>query len=97
MSRVMQPKSKDLVKLEIKKSKEVWKKDKKGNYVLDDNYDFYGKIDKGLSSFVTRTNKKGNNLQFVEDACNLPKKTKNEIVKVLSENKTKVVYLVKRK
>lgn len=97
MSRVLQPKNKDIVKLEVKRSKDVWVKDKNGKYVLRNEFNYFGKIDKGLSAFVTMTNKKGANTQFVENTCTLPKKTKNEIVKVLGENKTKVVYLVKKK
>lgn len=97
MSRVLQPKNKDIVKLEVKKSKEVWKKDKNNKYVLKDEYEYFGKIDKGLSAFVTMTNKKGMNTQFVENTNSLPKKTKNEIVKVLTDKNTKVVYLVKKK
>lgn len=97
MSRVLQPKNKDIVKLEVKKSKDVWKKDKNNKYVLKDEYDYFGKIDKGLSAFVTMTNKKGINTQFVENTSSLPKKTKNEIVKVLTDKNTKVVYLVKKK
>ena len=97
MSRVIQPKNKDLVNLEIKKSKDVWTKNKSGKFVLSDKYDYYGKIDKGLSAFVTMTNKKGENVNFVEDTCRLSKKNKNEIVKGLSSQKTKVLYLVKKK
>lgn len=97
MSRVLQPKNKDIVKLEVKKSKDVWKKDKNNKYVLKDEYEYFGKVDKGLSAFVTMTNKKGMNTQFVENTNSLPKKTKNEIVKVLTDKNTKVVYLVKKK
>lgn len=97
MSRKFNSKNKDLVNLEIKKAKDVWEKDKNGNYVLSPKYDYYGKIDKGLSAFVTITNKKGENSKFVEDTSNLSKKTKQEIVKTLSNDKTKVAYLVKKK
>lgn len=97
MSRVLQPKNKDIVKLEVKKSKDVWMKDKNNKYVLKDEYEYFGKVDKGLSAFVTMTNKKGMNTQFVENTNSLPKKTKNEIVKVLTDKNTKVVYLVKKK
>lgn len=97
MSRVLQPKNKDIVKLEVKKSKDVWEKDKNNKYVLKDEYEYFGKVDKGLSAFVTMTNKKGMNTQFVENTNSLPKKTKNEIVKVLTDKNTKVVYLVKKK
>lgn len=97
MSRVLQPKNKDIVKLNVLKSKDVWEKNKSGKYVLKDKFEYYGKIDKGLSAFVTKTNKKGLNTQFVENTSSLPKKTKNEIVKVLTDKNTKVVYLVKDK
>lgn len=97
MSRVLQPKNKDIVKLEVKKSKDVWKKDKNNKYVLKDEFEYFGKVDKGLSAFVTMTNRKGMNTQFVENTSSLPKKTKNEIVKVLTDKNTKVVYLVKKK
>ena len=97
MSRVLQPKNKDLVKLEIKKSKDVWVKNKQGKFVLNNNYDYFGKVDKGLSSFVTMTNKQGKNIKFVDDTSKLPKKTKNDLVKILSSSNTKVAYLVKKK
>lgn len=97
MSREIQVKNKDLVNLEIKKSKDVWKKNRKGNYVLSDEFDYFGKVDKGLSAFVTMTNRKGQNSKFVEDTSILTKKTKNEIVSALTDRNTRVVYLVKRK
>lgn len=86
-----------MVNLEVKKSKDVWEKDKKGKFVLKKEFDYFGKIDKGTSTFVTITNKQGENIKFVEDTCKLSKKTKNEIVKTLNNKNTKVVYLVKKK
>ena len=97
MSRKLQPKDKDIVNLQVVKSSDVWVKNKKGKFILDSNYDYYGKIDKGMSSFVTMTNKQGLNSKFIEDTCKLTKKTKNEIVKALSSKKTRVFYLVKKK
>jgi len=97
MSRKLQPKNKDLVNLEVKHSKDVWKKDKNNSFVLDSKYDYFGKIDKGLSTFITKTNRKGMNTTFVEDTNRLSKKTKNEVVKALTTKNTKVIYLVRKK
>lgn len=96
MSRKFQGKNKDLVNLQVVSSKEVWTKNKQGNYVFNKKYDIYGKVDKGTSSFVTTTNTKGKNNRFVEDTSKLPKRVKNDIVKHLY-NKNKVAYLVKKK
>lgn len=96
MSRKFQGKNKDLVNLQVVSSKEVWTKNKQGNYVFNKKYDIYGKVDKGTSAFVTTTNTKGKNNRFVEDTSKLPKRVKNDIVKHLY-NKNKVAYLVKKK
>ena len=97
MSRKNQPKNKDLVNLEVKTAKDVWKKNKKGEFVLDSNLDFYGRVDKGTSSFITMTNKRGKNFRFVEDTCELTIKNKNEIIKMFNSGKNTVAYLVKKK
>lgn len=97
MSRVLQTKNKDLVNLVVKQSKDVWHKNSNGKYVLNNKYDYYGKVEKGTSAFVVRTNLDGTSAKFVDDTSNLSKKTKNEIVKSISNGTTKVVYLVKNK
>lgn len=96
MSRRFQEKNKDLVKLQVVPASAVWTKNKKGEFVFNSKYEVYGKIDKGTSVFITNTNSKGKNNRFIEDTCNLPKKTKNEIVKHLY-SKNRVAYLVKKK
>lgn len=97
MSRKLQAKNKALITLETKTSKEVWNKDKKGNFVLNNDFDYYGKVEKGTSAFITMTNRKGKNTKFIEDTHRLSKKTKNEIVATLNTGKNSVVYLVKKK
>lgn len=97
MSRVLQTKNKDLVNLQVKRAKDVWVKNKKGEFELDKKFKYFGKVDKGQSAFVSLTNMKGKNPKFVEDTHKLPKKTKNDIVKEFSNKKTSIVYLVKKK
>jgi hypothetical protein len=96
MSRKFNQKNKDLVNLKVVSSKDVWVKNKKGEYVFNKNYNIFGKVDKETSSFVTNTNSHGKNAKFIEDTCNLPKNLKNDIVKHLYD-KNKVAYLVKKK
>ena len=97
MSRKFQNKNKDLVNLEVVPAKKVWKKNKKNEFILDDNYQYFGKVEKGQSAFIVETNKKGQNPRFIEDTCKLTKKSKSEIVKQFNNTNTKVVYLVKKK
>jgi len=96
MSRIFRDKNKDLVNLKVVSSRDVWIKNKKGNFVYNKNYEIFGKVDKGTSAFVTNTNKHGKNNKYIEDTCHLPKKLKNEIVKHLYA-KNRVAYLVKNK
>lgn len=98
MSRDFQSKDKDLVNLNVLTSDKVWteKENKQGKYTLKKDLNIFGKIEKGSSSFITSTNKFGLNNKFIEDTCNLPKKTKNEVIDLLINKKKKVVYLVKK-
>lgn len=97
MSRNLQKKNKDLVKLRVLTSDEVWQKDKKGKYQINKNLNVYGKVEKGSDCFVTTTNQKGTNHRFVENTVNLTKKTKNEIVDNFLNKNKRVVYLVEDK
>ena len=94
MSRPFRDKNKDLVKLQAVTADVVWTKDKKGKPVLRKDIDIYGRVDRGTSAFVTSTNLHGGNHKVVEDTCNLSKKTKNDIVKLLKNDNRKVVYFV---
>lgn len=99
MSRIFQQKNKDLVNLEVVPSEKVWDLNKryKNKPTLSKEYDYYGKVEKGMSSFITRTNSKGLNTKFIEDTCKLPKNAKNKIVDAFSNENRRVVYLVKKK
>ena len=97
MSRKFQSKNKDLVKLKVITAEQAWDKSvkRKGKPTLSRKYDFFGRIDKGTSAFVTTTNLIGENHKFVEDTGKLPKKLKNEIVDNFNNKNKRVVYLVK--
>lgn len=94
MSRFQQ-KNKALVTLEVVSSSEVWLREK-GKYKINPKLNIYGKVDKGVSSCITKTNLKGENHKFVDDFNNLPKNCKNKIVDMFLNKNKKVVYLVKR-
>ena len=95
MSRPFRNKNKDLVKLKVVKSEDVWTTNKNGKPVLRKDIDIYGRIDKGTSSIVTSTNLSGNNHKFIEDTCNLPKKVKGDVAKLLKNNNRTVAYLIR--
>lgn len=98
MSRRFQGKNKDLVKLKVITADKAWDKStkRKGKPTLSKNYNFFGRIDKGTSAFITSTNSVGENHKFVEDTANLPKNLKNQIVDNFKNKNKKVVYLVKK-
>lgn len=98
MSRYFQQKNKDLVNLDIMTADEVWDIDKnrKRKPRLRSGYDYYGRVDKGSSAFIKRTNKYGQNYKFVEDTYKLPKNAKNKIVDLFDNKNKRVVYLVKK-
>ncbi len=95
MSRPFRSKNKDLVKLAVVTSDKVWTKNKSGKSVLRSDIDIYGRVDKGTSAFVTSTNLSGKNHKVVDDTCKLPKKVKNDIVKILKNDNRKVAYLIR--
>ena len=99
MSRQFQQKNKDLVNLEVVSADKVWDKNKtiNGKPTLSKKYDYYGRIDKGASTFIMRTNSVGENFRFIEDTCKLPKNTKNKIVDMFKNKNKRVAYLVKKK
>lgn len=100
MSRKFQPKNKDLVKLDVLLSKDVWRKTKKKNgqeeYKLRKDIKIYGKVNKGFSSSVTSSNLKGENHKFVQDFSSLPKKTKNQVTDMFMNKNKKVAYLIEK-
>ena len=99
MSRLFQRKNKDLVNLDVIESSEVWDKSKlrNGKPTLTKKYDYYGRIDKGTSAFITMCNSVGTNHKFIEDTYKLPKNLKNRIVNMFDNENKRVVYLVKKK
>lgn len=98
MSRYFQQKNKDLVNLDIVTAQDVWNYNSKSKKAtLKTEYDYYGRVDKGSSAFIKRTNKFGQNYKFVEDTCKLPKNAKNKIVDLFDNKNRRVVYLVKKK
>ncbi len=99
MSRIFRDKSKDLISLKAVPAEEVWNKSKgrSGKFSLRKDIEIYGRIDKGSSSLITKTNLKGTNHKFVEDTASLSKRTKQKVVDMLKNQNKKVVYLVKEK
>lgn len=95
MSRPFREKNKDLVKLEVVAADKVWTKNKSGKSVLRKDIEIFGRVDKGTSAFVTTTNLSGSNHKVIEDTCRLPKRVKNDIVKLLKSNNRKVAYLIR--
>ena len=90
MSRVFQPKTKELAKVRVISSSTYSEKRSR--------YNFVGLIKRGNTAFVTtQKNNKTCNCSFVDDTSSLTKKVKNDVVRFFSdkENKGKsVVYLV---
>lgn len=98
MSRNIQPKRKELIKLDVVNADEVWiHNNDNTKHSLRKDIEIFGKVEKGTSAFITSTNLRGSNHRFVDDTHNLSKKTKQEITKKLLNENRKVVYLVKRK
>lgn len=99
MSRKFQHKNLDLVSLEPISADKVWNKKVKrnGKPTLRKDFDYYGRIDKGTSAFITNTNSTGENFKFIEDTSKLPKNAKNKIVDMFCNKNKRVVYLVKKK
>ena len=98
MSRQFQQKNKDLVNLEIVTADKVWNYNSKSKKAtMNTKYDYYGRVDKGSSAFITKTNSTGENYKFIEDTCKLPKNAKNKIVNLFDNKNKRVVYLVKKK
>ena len=96
MSRKFRDKNKDLVNLQVVPASTVWTTDKKGKPVLRRDISIFGRIDNGTSAFITSTNLSGGNHKIVEDTVNLPKKVKQDIVKLLKNQNKKVAYLIKQ-
>lgn len=98
MSRRFQQKNKDLVNLDVITSDMVWDKSHRvnGKPTLSKDYDYYGRVDKGTSAFITTTNRTGQNFKYVEDTNKLPKNAKNKIVDYFSNKNKRVIYLVKK-
>lgn len=80
MSNKFQGKNKRLHNLELKTASEVWNKTEKGSYRLNNKFNYYGRVEKGLGSFVVMPNKKGQNAKFIVNTNELTNKVKNEIV-----------------
>lgn len=101
--KVSQPKNKKFQNIELVSSKDVWRKNKKGEFRLKtDEFKFIGKVDTKLSSVVSMPSITDKTNTFVENFHELPKKTKNDITKYFLDkvngkpNKKQVVYLVQK-
>lgn len=97
MSRTFKGKDKDLVNLEVVTADTVWTKNKSGKPTLRKDIDIYGRVDKGSSAFITRTNMSGENHSLVDDTHKLPKKIKNGIVSFFKNKNRSVAWLIKKK
>lgn len=97
MSRKYQPKTKEYAQVKVVSSDDVYNKDGK----LKKGISLVGKIDRDLPNVVITVNKKTHKTKFVEDTCNLTKKTKGEIVDFFKNEKTlkgkarRKAYLIK--
>ena len=98
MSRRFRDKKLDLISLEPVAGSVVWDKSKKrkGKPTIRKDLEIYGRIDKGTSAFITKTNSTGGNFKFIEDTYKLPKNAKNKIVDMFNNQNKRVVYLVKK-
>ena len=92
MARKNQEKNKDLCNIKVITSDVAWEK---GYKSLRKDLNFFGRVEKGSSAFVSNPNLKGTNDRYVDDFSSLNKKTKSEIVKKFKNEKRKVVYLIK--
>ena len=92
MARKNQEKNKDLCNIKVITSDVAWEK---GHKSLRKDLNFFGRVEKGSSAFVSNPNLKGSNDRYVDDFSSLNKKTKSEIVKKFKNEKRKVVYLIK--
>jgi hypothetical protein len=95
MSRPFRGKNKDLVQLQVVTADKVWTKNKASKPTLRRDMEIYGRVDKGTSAFVTSTNLSGGNHRIVDDTAHLPKRVKNDVVKILKNENRKVAYLVR--
>lgn len=93
MARKNQDKNKDLCNIKVITSDVAWDN---GHKSLRKDLNFFGRVEKGSSAFVSNTNLKGTNDRYVEDFSALNKKTKREIVNKFKNEKRKVVYLIKK-
>ena len=97
MSRKYQPKTKEYATVTVVSSDKIYDKD--GN--VKKGVDVIGKVDRDLPNIVTTVKRRNGKTKFVEDTCNLTKKTKGEIVdffknsKTTKGNKRQKAYLVK--
>ena len=98
MSRKYQPKTKEYAQVKVISSSQAYVNNK-----LNPNDEFIGKIDRDMPNMVIKVNREGQKTKFVEDTCNLTKKTKGEIVDFFKNNKTskgnsrKKAYIVREK
>ena len=76
MSRKYQPKTKEYATVTVVSSDQIYDKDGK----VKKGVDVVGKIDRDLPNIITTVKRRNGKTKFVEDTCNLTKKTKGEIV-----------------
>lgn len=98
MSRKYQPKTKEYAQVSVVSSDQIY--DKNGN--VKKGVDVVGKIDRDLPNIVTTVKRRNGKTKFVDDTCNLTKKTKGEIVdffkncKTTKGNQRQKAYLIKQ-
>ncbi len=98
MSRKYQPKTKEYASVTVVSSDQIYDKDGK----VKKGVDVVGKIDRDLPNIITTVKRRNGKTKFVEDTCNLTKKTKGEIVdffkncKTTKGNQRQKAYLVKQ-
>lgn len=98
MSRYIKESNKALSGLKVVASEDIFIKDKKGKEIKSPLV--FGQVVRKLPNFIVKE-KKDKSYDFVDDVSELPKRTKNELVKHFSSktkkgNLRQVAYLIKK-
>ena len=59
-----------------------------GRGQFNPDYEIIGKIDRDMPNMLIKANQEGKKTKFIDDTCNLTKKTKGELVDFFKNEKT---------